>query len=122
MKWGDGYFSGRGVALLSGRSQARGGCGTKVFVLVSPEARPFQPRTMTERRIAPGLAEKTVRGSAPLDHAPVRHANLQTHTRPSASTAFNPPKAKALDSTTSTSASRASLGTTSSAHSGSGSS
>ncbi|MFT5649235.1 MAG: peptidoglycan/LPS O-acetylase OafA/YrhL [Yoonia sp.] len=37
-------------------------------------------------------------------------------------TAFSPPKANALDSTTSTDASRASLGTTSSAHSGSGSS
>lgn len=37
-------------------------------------------------------------------------------------TAFNPPNAKAFDSTTSTAASRATLGTTSSAHSGSGSS
>ncbi len=39
-----------------------------------------------------------------------------------AMTAFNPPKAKALDNATSTTASLATLGTTSSAHSGSGSS
>mgnify|MGYP000869999649 FL=1 len=43
-------------------------------------------------------------------------------TRRSAITAFSPPKAKALDSTASTRASRATFGTTSSAHSGSGSS
>lgn len=40
----------------------------------------------------------------------------------SAMTAFKPPKAKAFDNTTSTDASRAVFGTTSSAHSGSGSS
>ncbi len=42
--------------------------------------------------------------------------------RRSANTAFSPPKAKAFDNTTSTSTSRATFGTTSSAHSGSASS
>lgn len=56
---------------------------------------------------------------------PNTHAAVQPgagHARFSAITALSPPKAKALDRTASTLASRATFGTTSSAHSGSGSS
>lgn len=59
---------------------------------------------------------------ARLDSAESGIAGDGDQTRRSAITAFSPPKAKALDSTASTRASRATFGTTSSAHSGSGSS
>ena len=51
-----------------------------------------------------------------------RWLNSPSQGRASARTALSPPKAKAFESATSTCASRASFGTTSSAHSGSGSS
>ena len=59
---------------------------------------------------------------ARLDAESCGSADDGDQTRRSAITAFSPPKAKALDSTASTRASRATFGTTSSAHSGSGSS
>ena len=59
---------------------------------------------------------------AQLDAESCGSAGDGDQTRRSAITAFSPPKAKALDSTASTRASRATFGTTSSAHSGSGSS
>jgi invasion protein IalB len=86
------------------------------FAAWSPSCRPKRPK----RGRPAGDAESEIRASGgPPPPGGPGHASGAAR---STSTAFSPPKAKAFDRTASTFASRASFGTTSSAHSGSGSS
>jgi len=101
------------------------GCGTR-FAAAREGGRSDHPGRAGARsadqhpRLAHRFLGRVPRPSGPL--ARVIRARSRAHTARRASTALSPPKAKELLSTASTFASRASLGTTSSAHSGSGSS